>query len=167
MRDIYSYAPGEQPEIFQGRGGFVESRHFNKYSLKKAQEKKDPQVKIWEFFLLDTPKTIPWIFFHLICLQSIDTCFFYFFSFYHFYDITLCKFCNHIKSLLSTVSGPRPVCFRYFLLLFWMSQSDCNKTIVSAAFFDLPTLRFFLFEYFLCILNFWGKELLFTLLYLT
>ena len=44
---------GAQPEIFQGRGGFVELGHFNKYFVKNTI-KKAPQGKILEFFLLDT-----------------------------------------------------------------------------------------------------------------
>ena len=48
--------PGAQPEIFQGRGGFVKLGHFDKHFIKKAR-KKAPQRKILDFFLLDTPKT--------------------------------------------------------------------------------------------------------------
>ena len=47
---------GAQPEIFQGRGGFVKLRHFDKYFIKKSR-KKAPQGKILEFFLLDALKT--------------------------------------------------------------------------------------------------------------
>ena len=42
---------GAQSEIFQSRGGFVESGHFDKYFVKKAQGKES---------ILDTLKTIPW-----------------------------------------------------------------------------------------------------------
>ena len=52
---------GAQPEIFQGRGGFVKSGQFDKIFIKKTQEKKALQGKIWEFFLLDTLKTTPGI----------------------------------------------------------------------------------------------------------
>ena len=45
-----------QPEIFQGRGGFVKLGHFDKHFIKKLR-KKAPQGKILEFFLLDTLKT--------------------------------------------------------------------------------------------------------------
>ena len=52
-KNIYA---GEQPEIFQGRGGFVKLGHFDKYFNKKSR-KKAPQGKCLEFFLLDTLKT--------------------------------------------------------------------------------------------------------------
>ena len=55
--DFVTIHAGAQPEILQGRGGFVESRHFDKYFVKKTQEKKTPQGKFWEFLLLDTLKT--------------------------------------------------------------------------------------------------------------
>ena len=45
-----------QPEIFQGRGGFVKLRHFNKH-FTKTSRKKSPKGKLLEFFLLDTFKT--------------------------------------------------------------------------------------------------------------
>ena len=41
---------------FQGREGFVELGHFDKYFVKNAR-KKVPQGNISEFFLLDTLKT--------------------------------------------------------------------------------------------------------------
>ena len=47
---------GAQPEIFQGRGGFVKLGHFDKHVIKKLR-KKAPQGKDLEFFLLDTLKT--------------------------------------------------------------------------------------------------------------
>ena len=47
---------GAQPEIFQGRGGFVELGHFNKHFVKNTI-KNAPQGKIMELFLLDTLKT--------------------------------------------------------------------------------------------------------------
>ena len=53
---------GAQPENLQGKRGFVESGHFGKSFIKKnthTQENKAPQGKMWEFFLLDTLKTIP------------------------------------------------------------------------------------------------------------
>ena len=49
-----------QPEIFRGRGGFVELGHFDKLFLKNTQ-KKTPEGKILELFLLDTLKTIFWM----------------------------------------------------------------------------------------------------------
>ena len=48
--------PGAQPEIFQGRRGFVKLGHFDKHFIKKSR-KKASQGKILEFFLLDTLKT--------------------------------------------------------------------------------------------------------------
>ena len=47
---------GAQPEIFQGRGGFVELGHFGKLFVKNTQ-KKDPAGKHLELFPLDTLKT--------------------------------------------------------------------------------------------------------------
>ena len=47
---------GAQPEIFQGRGGFVELGHFDKHFVKNTRKKAPPR-KILEFFLLDTLKT--------------------------------------------------------------------------------------------------------------
>ena len=47
---------GAQPEIFQGREGFVKFGYFNKHFLKYSR-KKGPAGKISEFFLLDTLKT--------------------------------------------------------------------------------------------------------------
>ena len=47
---------GAQPEIFQGRGGFVKLRHFDKHFVKNSS-KEGPAGKISEFFLLDTLKT--------------------------------------------------------------------------------------------------------------
>ena len=47
---IYSKANTvAQPEIFQGRGGFVEFVHFNKHFVKNTR-KKTPQGKMLEFF---------------------------------------------------------------------------------------------------------------------
>ena len=43
---------GTQPEIFQGRGGFVELGHFNKHFVKNTI-KKPRREKFWSFF--------PWI----------------------------------------------------------------------------------------------------------
>ena len=48
--------PGVQPEIFEGRGGFVKLGHFDKHFIKKSR-KKATQEKFLEFFLLDTLKT--------------------------------------------------------------------------------------------------------------
>ena len=52
----YYMSPGAQSEIFQGRGGFAESGHFNKFFVKNTI-KKVPAGKILELFLLDTLKT--------------------------------------------------------------------------------------------------------------
>ena len=49
-------AAGAQPEIFQGRGGFMELGHFNKLFIQYSR-KKAPHGKILELFLLDTLKT--------------------------------------------------------------------------------------------------------------
>ena len=51
---------GAQPEILQGRAGFVELGHFDKLFVKNTQ-KKAPQVNILELFLLDTLKTTFWM----------------------------------------------------------------------------------------------------------
>ena len=51
---------GAQPDIFQGRGGFVKLGHFDKHFIKKSR-RKATQGKILEFFLLDTLKTTFWI----------------------------------------------------------------------------------------------------------
>ena len=40
---------GAQPEIFQGRGGFVESRHFDKYFVKKYKKKRPRREKFGSF----------------------------------------------------------------------------------------------------------------------
>ena len=47
---------GAQPEIYQGRGGFVKLGHFDKNFIKKSR-KKAPQEKTLEFFLSDALKT--------------------------------------------------------------------------------------------------------------
>ena len=47
---------GGQPEIFQGRGGFVKLGHSDKHFIRKSR-KKAPQGKFLKFFLLDTLKT--------------------------------------------------------------------------------------------------------------
>ena len=44
--DFVTIHAGVQPEILQGRGGFVESRQFDKYFVKKNTRKKDPAGKI-------------------------------------------------------------------------------------------------------------------------
>ena len=49
-----------QPEIFQGRGGFVELGHFNKHFVKNTRKKVPPE-NILEFFLLDSFKTTFWM----------------------------------------------------------------------------------------------------------
>ena len=46
---------GAQPEIFQGRGGFLKLGHFDKHYIKKSRKK--AQRKMLEFFLLDTLRT--------------------------------------------------------------------------------------------------------------
>ena len=52
----YIHITGAQPEMFQGRGGFVKLGHFDKHFVKNLI-KKGPTGKISEFFLLDTLKT--------------------------------------------------------------------------------------------------------------
>ena len=56
LQNTYSSSAGAPPDFFQGRGGFVEVRHFGKHFVKNTR-KKGPQGKIWGFFLLDTLKT--------------------------------------------------------------------------------------------------------------
>ena len=51
-----AHIPDAQPEIFQGRGGFVKLEHHDKNSSKIAV-KNAPQEKILKFFLLDPLKT--------------------------------------------------------------------------------------------------------------
>ena len=51
---------GVQPDIFQSRRGFVELGSFDKLFFKNTQ-KKAPQGKILELFLLDTLKTTFWM----------------------------------------------------------------------------------------------------------
>ena len=51
---------GPQPEIFQGRTGFLEFGHFDQHFVKNT-EKKAPQGKVLELFLLDTLKTTFWM----------------------------------------------------------------------------------------------------------
>ena len=53
-------AAGVQPEIFQGRGGFMELGHFNKLFIQYSR-KKAPHGKILKLFLLDTLKTAFWL----------------------------------------------------------------------------------------------------------
>ena len=48
--------PGSQPQIIQGRWGFVKLGHFYKNFVKNSR-KKVPAGKISEFFLLDTLET--------------------------------------------------------------------------------------------------------------
>ena len=48
---------GAQPEIFQGRGGFVKLGHFDKHFVKNSR-KIDPAEKVSEFFSLDTQNYI-------------------------------------------------------------------------------------------------------------
>ena len=52
-RQIVTSLSGAQPEIFQGRGGFVELEHSNKCFVKNTR-KKAVQGKIFELFPLDT-----------------------------------------------------------------------------------------------------------------
>ena len=47
---------GAEPEIFQGRGGFVDFGYFDKHFV-KTQEKKGSTGNNFEFFLLDILKT--------------------------------------------------------------------------------------------------------------
>ena len=46
---------GAQPEIFKGKGGFMELGHFEKLFVKYTR-KKAPQGKFVELFLLDALK---------------------------------------------------------------------------------------------------------------
>ena len=46
---------GAQPEIFQGKGGFVDLEHFDKHFVKNT--KKDSAGKNVDVVFLDTPKT--------------------------------------------------------------------------------------------------------------
>ena len=55
-RQIVTSLSGAQPEIFQGRGGFVELEHFDQCFVKNTR-KKAAQEKNLELFLLDTLKT--------------------------------------------------------------------------------------------------------------
>ena len=48
---------GVQPEIFQGRGGFVKLGRFDKHFIQKSRKKVPQAKKIWSFFFLDTLKT--------------------------------------------------------------------------------------------------------------
>ena len=36
---IFNVKPGTQPDIFQGRGGFMKLGHFDKYFMKKSRKK--------------------------------------------------------------------------------------------------------------------------------
>ena len=56
MRKCEHSFAGAQPEIFEGRGGFVKLGHFDKDFIKKSR-KKTPQGNILEFFLLYILKT--------------------------------------------------------------------------------------------------------------
>ena len=55
-----SQPAGSQPEIFQGRGSFVELGHFDKFFVKNTREK-SPQRKILELLLLDSLKSTFWM----------------------------------------------------------------------------------------------------------
>ena len=57
---LHNTNTGAQSDIFQGRGAFVESEHFDKYLVWKHKEKR-PRREIFEFFLQDILKTTPWI----------------------------------------------------------------------------------------------------------
>ena len=57
---LQAYLSGAQPEIFQGRGGFVELGHFEKRFVKNTR-KKTPKENILELFLLDTLKSTFWM----------------------------------------------------------------------------------------------------------
>ena len=48
---------GAQPEIFRGRTGFLEQKHFDKRFMHDIQKKRAPQGKIFLFFLQDILKT--------------------------------------------------------------------------------------------------------------
>ena len=55
LREVNIQNAGAQPNIFQGRGGFVKLGHLDKHFVKNSR-KKGPVGKISEFFLLDTLK---------------------------------------------------------------------------------------------------------------
>ena len=48
---------GSQPEMFQGRGGFLELGHFDKLFVVKNTREKSPQREILELLLLDSLKS--------------------------------------------------------------------------------------------------------------
>ena len=58
--NLFGHNPGVQPEIFQGREGFVKLGHFDKHFVKNSR-KKSPAGKISKFFLLATLKTTFWM----------------------------------------------------------------------------------------------------------
>ena len=53
--ELFIDTTGAQPDLFQGRGGFVKLGRFDEHFVKKSR-KKAPQGKFLEFFLLDTLK---------------------------------------------------------------------------------------------------------------
>ena len=53
QKSPFSKVTGAQPEIFKGRGGFLELGHFNKPFVKNKREK-GPVGKNLGFFCLDT-----------------------------------------------------------------------------------------------------------------
>ena len=64
---------GEQPDIFQCRGRFMELGHFDKHFAKNTSKKKTLFSKAyWEFFLLDTLKftTMDIIFWDFSCISK-------------------------------------------------------------------------------------------------
>ena len=61
IQTTYIYASA-QPEIFQGREGFMKLGHFDKISSNQNfKEKKLRRWKFWRFFILDALKTIFWM----------------------------------------------------------------------------------------------------------
>ena len=52
---------GSQPEMFQGRGGFLELGHFDKLFVVKNTREKSPQREILELLLLDSLKSTFWM----------------------------------------------------------------------------------------------------------
>ena len=41
---------GAQPEILQGRGGFIELDHFDKHFVKNKRKKRPRREKLWSIF---------------------------------------------------------------------------------------------------------------------
>ena len=54
MNFLTYFTSGKQPDIFKGRGGFVEFGHFDKHFLKNTRKIGPQGGKKFEVFLLDT-----------------------------------------------------------------------------------------------------------------